>query len=233
MKKRTNMKFILMFIIGFLVFEAEAQITPIDYINNNGRFTIRSRVPFDIDIPYEPYLNSEARFATLELLEGDSVEGFYKYNLETESLENVNSDEIYTLRDVKRFSFAATENEPAESFVNIRLVWPTSEYGGFFRNVNNSDFVKVKHYLEYLEADYDPKLDVGNPYNRVEKSQEFYVKLNNQWTSIPQRRNPFINAMAAYIDEKELKKFIRKNRIKLDEAEDVAKVIDFIAEKSN
>ena len=79
-----------MFVIGFLVFEAEAQITPIDYINNNGRFTIRSRVPFDIDIPYEPYLNTEPRFATLELLEGDSVDGFYKYNLETESLENVN-----------------------------------------------------------------------------------------------------------------------------------------------
>mgnify|MGYP001061661392 CR=1 len=229
MKKLKNFKYAIMLVISFFAIDGYAQITPIDMTNTGGRVRIRSRIPNANAIPYEPYLNMDARMTTLQLLEGDSLQGFFKYNVETESLESAQGDKIYTYRDVRWFRFEKTADLPEESFINIRLVWPVSEYGGFFKNVIGSDYVKVKYYLDYLEADYDPKMDVGNRYDRVEMAKEFYVKINNEWTAIPQRRNPFLDKMSQYTDEKDLKKFIRKNNLDLDEGPDIAKIIDYIA----
>ncbi len=229
MKRLLTQKTYLIITLLSLVSLAEAQITPIDYINNAGRFTIRSRVPMNTLIPYEPYLFLEDRMAKIELLDSTIIEGFYKYNVENESLEHSSSEQIYTLKDVKRFWFSKNLKYPEESFVNIRLVWPTSEYGGFFQTVSNSEFVFVKYFLEFKPRDYNAVMDVGNPYDRVEMSKEFYIQLNGKWTALPQTKSDLYKALSPYVEESKLKKFIRKERIKLDEPNDVGTLINWIA----
>ncbi len=206
-----------------------AQITPIDYISGAGRFTIRSRVPMNIMIPYEPHLYMDERMTKIELLDGTMIEGFYKYNVENETLEHASSEQIYSLKEVKRFWFLQSGDKPEEAFVNIRLVWPKSEYGGFFKTVKSSEYVWIKYYLEFKPRDYDPVMDMGNPYDRVEMANEFYINLNDVWTAVPQTKGDFFKLMAPYADEAPLKKFMRKNKIKLTEAEDLGKVINWVA----
>lgn len=183
----------------------------------------------NVTIPYEPYLFQESRMTNIELWDGTLVDGFYKYNVETESLEQANYDKAYSLNEVKKFTFVADNINSEDSFTNIKLLWPDSEYGGFLKSTKSSEFVQVKFFLEFKPRDYDPRMDVGNPYDRVEMSSEFYIVLNGNWTLIPKEKREFLDDMSKYVDQKTLKKYINKNRFKVDQAEDVGHVINWIA----
>ncbi|MGW8122249.1 hypothetical protein ACV07N_06270 [Roseivirga echinicomitans] len=198
----------------------------------NGKFSIRSRVSMDINIPYSPHVYEDSRQTKIELLDGTVVEGYYKYNVETESLESFNDNVKHNLNTIRKFTFLSNGEYPEELFTNVNLVWPESEYGGFFKSVPGSDYLFEKYYLEFKPKDYDPTMDVGNPYDRVEMSSEFYAQLNGEWQIIPQSKKPFIELMSNYVGEQYLKKFIRQNKIKTEVAEDVGKVMNWIVTRN-
>lgn len=223
--KIANLVLILVLVISY----ADAQITPIDYINQAGRYTIRNRFPPDLSIPYEPYLHLNEKIAKIELMDGTIVEGFFRYNVELESLERSTNDKTYTYEEIAKFWFKESDEHAEEAFVNIRLIWPKSEYGGFFQVIKNSQYVWAKYFLNFVPKNYDPVMDVGDPYDRVVMSKEYYFKLNEQWTTLPSTKSELIKNMEAFVDESELKKFLRKEKIKLDVNEDVGKLVNWIA----
>lgn len=225
--KRTLILYLALFLFPEISF---SQTGNIDFRQgSNGKFFIRSRLSMDITIPYDSHLYADSRLTKIELFDGNIVEGYYKYNVKTESLVSFSDEEKYNLNNIKKFTFLKDINYPEEVFTNVNLIWPESEYGGFFKSVKGSDFLLVKYYLEFKPRDYDLKMDVGNQYDRVEMLEEFYAELNGEWKVIPQRKTEFIALMSNYIDQQYLKKFIRQNKIKTYVAEDVGKVLNWIA----
>lgn len=201
-----------------------------DYrIRSGGRMVIRSRLPENPTIDYDAHLFEEPRKASIILLEGDTVEGFYKYNVETESLEEAITDRIIPWNVVKSFTLEASANDGPRSFSNIKLSWPKSEFGGFIQDVSTSPFVKVKHYLEFIPSNYDPTTEIGSMTDEIKMLSTKYLKVKTSWLEIPNTKGGFYNLFGSYSDQ--LRKYARKNRLKFKNPEDVGKMVDWVVKK--
>ncbi|OEK06303.1 hypothetical protein [Roseivirga misakiensis] len=201
-------------------------------IGVNGRVSVRSRLPEAKSIiDYSPYVYDQGRKATVFLLKGDTVTGNYRYNMETESLEDAQSDKILPWNIVKSFNFDAQGDLEAVSFTNIKLVWPESEYGGFIQDVSSSPFVKVKHYLEFVPSNYDPTTEIGSMNDEIKTFTTKYLKLNNKWIVLPTTKTAFYNIFGSYSDR--LRKYARKNKLKVKNPEDVGEMVSWVAKNKN
>jgi len=198
----------------------------------NGRFSVRSRLPDDTGvIDYSPHLYVGGRNTTVILLKGDTITGYYLYNMETESLEHANSDKILPWNIVKSFTMAAQEDMAAVSFTNMKLVWPESEYGGFIQDVSSSPFVKVKHYLEFVPSSYDPSTEIGSMNDDIKTFSTNYLKLNNKWVELPETKTAFYNLFGSYSDR--LRKHARKNKLKVKNPEHAGEMVSWVAKNKN
>lgn len=235
MSKTLNKALLSFCFITLLLPSLEAQIGSLDMrMGTGGRYTIRGRdVGQSIMIPYEPYLFPKERSTRIELIDGKEITGLFKYNVETETLEHASSDKIYELSQVVKFWFEATSDKPEQYFINLKLVWPDSEIAGFFESIPTSNLVWTKHFLEFKPADYNMTMDVGNPYDRVELEKDFFFKLNGAWTVLSKTRLDLYKMMEPYVDLKALKKFLRKEKVKLDSPEDVGSLMNWIAKNQN
>lgn len=226
LKKTLSLGFVIVICLCATL-DTFAQITPIETIGGGMNMRIRDRTTA-ISIPYEPYFNIEASMMNIELFNGERPEGFYRYNLEQEVLEKSNSDETIEAGQIKSFRILNGDGTVAQTFVNIKTLWPKSEYLGFFEQVDENFTVVVKHYLEQKAADYDPTLNMGNPYDRVEKEIEVYYRVIDKWFLAPDSRKKFIAALSEFQSTSDLKKFMKKNKLKVANPKDIAKVIDFV-----
>ncbi len=200
-------------------------------MRNDGRMLVRSRIPVDANIDYTPYLYKDFRKASIILLKGDTVEGVYKYNIETEALEQSGSDRIIPWNIVKSFTLDATAEDGTKSFSNIKLAWPKSPYGGFIQDVTSSPFVKVKHYLEFIPSNYDPTTDIGSMNDEIKTLSTKYLKVNKKWIEIPNTKGAFYNLFGSYSDP--LRKYARKNKLKFKNPEDVGKMVTWVSKRKN
>ena len=210
--------------------ETMAQITPIEFIGIQGGTVNRIRNRTEkFMIPYVPHLNFEAQMMKIELVDGGTEEGFYKYNLETEELEKSNSEKILKPADIKSFIIQDGTGKTAQTFVNIQIIWPESEYLGFFEVVDEKFSAVIKYYLEFKPADYNPTMDIGNPNDRVEQEIEMYYRIINKWYLLPDSKKKFVEALSEFKASGDIKKFMKKNKFKMTDPKRVAKVVDFVA----
>lgn len=199
--------------------------------NGAGKSFIRSHLPVDDVTNYQPFLYDEARKANITLLSGNTREGYFLYNLETETLQNVETDEIIPWNIVKEFTFEASGNMEKVQFTNMQLVWPEAQYGGFMQDVQSSPLVKVKHYLEFIPKSYDASTGMGEKYNKIEAFSESYLKLEDKWIELPTGKTAFFDLFGVYSEE--LRKFARKNKLKTNNPEDVGKLVSWVAKNKN
>lgn len=200
----------------------------IEFIPGGNGMILRDRTGgANISIPYEPYFILEAKMMEIELFSGDEKEGFYKYNLEDETLENTSSDEILKAGKVKSFKIMDGLEGKTHTFVNMKVVWPKNNYIGFFEQVDDNFTTIVKHFLEFKPADYDAKTGMGNPYDRVEQEIEMYFRVINEWFLVPKTKKQLITALSEFKAEADIKKFMRKNKIKIDDPQSIFKLVDY------
>lgn len=192
-----------------------------------GKTFIRNRIPVDEYVDYQPYLFTDSRYGEVKLLDGTIKTGMYFYNLDTESLENSETDEFIPWNIVESFHFPKTEKEEALQFSNMKLIWPEGEFGGFLQDVESSPFVKVKHYLEYFPPNWNPSTQMGSKDARVEAQSQAYLKVNQQWIEIPDTKNKFFEMFGSLSED--LRTYARKNRLKVRNIEDVGKMVMWVA----
>ena len=228
MTKRISSIALFSMICLFASIDVFGQVTPIEIFQQGNNLRVRDRTG-TIAIPYEPYLYDMANMMRIELFSGEKIEGFYRYNLETESLENSSAEETLEPGVIKNFRVTKSDGSSTQTFVNIKALWPDSEYLGFFEQVDENFTTVVKHYLQYKPADYNANMNMGNPYDRVEKEIEIYYRVLNKWYLAPQAKKQFIEALSEFKAPEDIKKFIKKNKIKMAIPSDVAKVIDYVA----
>lgn len=200
-------------------------------LSGTGRTFVRSRVPIDEVTDYQPFLYSQARNASITLLNGASREGLFLYNLEIESLQSAETDELIPWNIVKEFTFEASGDMPEIKFTNMQLVWPEAQYGGFMQDIQSSPLVKVKHYLEFIPKSYDASTGMGERYNKIEAFSESYLKLEDKWIELPTGKTAFFDLFGVYSEE--LRKYARKNKLKTNDPEDVGKLISWVAKNKN
>ncbi|MFY0593790.1 hypothetical protein [Roseivirga sp.] len=201
-------------------------------IGTNGRISVRSRLPeAKAVIDYSPYVYEKGRQTTILLLKGDTVSGNFLYNMETEALEDAFSDRIIPWNIVKSFSFAAQGDLDAVNFTNTKLIWPENQYGGFMQDVSSSPFVKVKHYLEFIPSNYDPTTEIGSMNDDIKAFSTRYLKLNNKWVVLPDTKTAFYNLFGSYSDQ--LRKYARKNKLKVKNPEHVGEMVSWVARNKN
>lgn len=209
----------------FTSLDVLGQITPIEIFQYGNNVRVRDRTG-TISIPYEPYLYTEFKFMEVELLDGTQKEGMYKYNLETESLEKTGSSEVINASQIKGFRINNVEGQ--QYFVNIKVIWPKNEYLGFFEQIDDGFNTVVKHYLQFKPADYNANMDMGNPYDRVEKEIEIYLRVLNKWYLAPDNKKQLIEIMSEFMAQDQVKKYIKKNKIKPNNPQDLAKLVDYV-----
>lgn len=195
-------------------------------LNGTGRTFVRSRIPMEDVTEYQPFLYTEARRANITLLSGASREGMFLYNLESESLINTETDELIPWSIVKEFTFEAANNNQQVKFSNMQLVWPEAEYGGFIQDVSTSPMVKVKHYLQYIPKSYDPSTQMGDKFNKIEAFSELYLKVDDKWIEIPDGKTAFFDLFGVYSEE--LRKYAKKNKLKINDPEDVGQMVSWV-----
>lgn len=200
-------------------------------LSGTGRTFVRSRVPVDEVTEYQPYLFTQARRANINLLNGATREGMFLYNLETETLQSTETDELIPWNIVKDFTFEASGSMSETKFTNMQLVWPEAEYGGFIQDIQSSPLVKVKHYLEFIPKSYDASTGMGERYNKIEAFSESYLKLEDKWIELPTGKTAFFDLFGVYSEE--LRKYARKNKLKTNDPEDIGKLISWVAKNKN
>jgi len=235
------MRIICLLLLSFLSFEISAQSFGMSGTSevafnlrdgsSNNRSNIRSRIPLGKKVDFERYMNETPRKTTIVLIKGDTIHGDYMYNMENETLESADGDSLIAWNFIGTFSFKATADEPAQKFSNMKLVWPDSEYGGFIRDVYTSEYVKVKYYLEYIPATWDPSTQMGDRNDKVVAKSDFYLKTGNDWKEIPSGKTAFFDFFGAYSEP--LRKYARKNRLKHREPEDIGKMVTWITKNGN
>lgn len=223
-------------LIGIIITDIQAQTMTgtggPDLGFTRGSFRARNRNQSNgAVIYYSPYCYKEAREASIIMLSGDTLSGLYLYNMETETLENIESSKTIPWNYVRSFSFAANAELPEVAFSNMYLVWPESEYGGFIQDVKSSPFVKVKHLLKYVPADYSPTMDAGNTKDRILKYEIKYLKIRNQWVELPTLKTSFYEMFGGKSEA--LRKQARKNRWKYKNPEDIGKMISWLSTVKN
>lgn len=195
-----------------------------------GKTFIRNRIPKDEYVDYQPYLFTKPRYGQVTLLDGTVKTGAFYYNLDTESLENAETDEYIPWNIVEKFTFPKTKKEDAIHFSNMKLIWPEGEYGGFLQDVQSSPYVKVKHYLEYFPPDWNPSTQMGSKDARIEARSQAYLKVNQEWIEIPDTKNKFFEMFGSLSED--LRKYARKNKLKTRNIEDIGKMITWVAKSS-
>lgn len=200
--------------------------------SGNRMMSVRSRLP-DIksSINYKPHLYEETRDAQIILLKGDTLIGRYKYNMETESLEQPGTEKAIPWNVVKSFTFAAQGSMKEVSFSNIKLVWPESEYGGFIQDIKSSSFVKVKHYLEFIPSNYDPSTEIGSLKDKIVQQETRYLKVSDKWLELPDTKGAFYNLFGSMSER--LRKQARKSKWKYKDPEDIGKMVSWVAKTKN
>ncbi|WP_420385451.1 hypothetical protein [Roseivirga sp.] len=199
--------------------------------NGAGKSFIRSHLPVEDVTDYQPFLYEKARKANITLLSGATREGYFLYNLETETLQNVETDEIIPWNIVKQFTFEPVDDMEEVSFSNMQLVWPEAGLGGFIQNVKSSPFVKVKHYLEFIPKSYDLSTGMGDKNNKIEAFSDAYLKLDDKWVELPNGKTAFFDLFGVYSEE--MRKYARKNKLKPNRPEDAGELVNWVLKNGN
>lgn len=199
--------------------------------NGAGKSFIRSHLPVEDVTEYQPFLFDEARKANITLLSGANREGYFLYNLETETLQNVETDEIIPWNIVKTFTFEPKEKLEEVSFSNMQLVWPEAGLGGFLQNVQSSPLVKVKHYLEFVPKSYDLSTGMGDKNNKIKAFSDVYLKMDDKWIELPSGKTAFFDLFGVYSEE--MRKYARKNKLKTNNPEDVGQLVSWVVKNKN
>ena len=198
----------------------------------NRMMSVRSRLPEGKNsIDYQAHLFETGRDTQIIMLKGDTITGWYKYNMETESLDQPGTDNSIPWNVVKSFTFAAQEEMPEVSFSNIKLVWPESEYGGFIQDVKTSAFVKVKHYLQFVPSNYDPSTEIGSMKDQIIHEETRYLKVGKKWLELPDTKGAFYNMFGNMSEP--LRKQARKNKWKYKNPEDIGRMVSWVAKTKN
>ena len=198
----------------------------------NRMMSVRSRLPEGKKtIDYKPHLFETGRDTKVITLKGDTITGWYKYNMETESLDQPGTEKSIPWNEVKSFTFAAQDEMPEVSFSNIKLVWPKSEYGGFIQDVKSSAFVKVKHYLEFIPSDFNPSTGIGSLKDQIVQTETRYLKVGERWLELPDTKGAFYNMFGKMSEP--LRKQARKSKWKYKDPEDIGKMVSWVAKTKN
>lgn len=199
--------------------------------SSNNRSFIRSRLPIGNTVEFNRYMHETPRRTTIVLIKGDTIRGSYMYNMESETLESADGDSLIAWNFVSTFEFEATKDSPKQKFSNLKLVWPESEYGGFIRDLYGSEYVKVKYYLEYIPASWDPSTQMGEKNDKVVAKSDSYLKSGEDWKEIPSGKTAFFDFFGRYSES--LRKYARKNKLKHRNPEDVAKMVAWVTKSGN
>lgn len=191
--------------------------------------SVRSTLPQNNEIEYSPYLFDYARPTQIILFSGDTILGDFVYNIEFETLESLDKTASITWSEILSFEFSATEQYEKMSFSNLKLLWPSNEYGGFFQNVKSSPLVKVVNFLDFIPRSYNPSNQLGDLNDRIEKDVRVYLKVDNNWIECPESKTAFYDLFGMRSDD--LRKYARKNKLKHTNPEDVGQMINWVIRK--
>ena len=233
---------IMLAILIAFCFDANAQNTSIDPLSraisadvqiniragsSNGRNFVRNRLDNTEFVDYQPYLYEDPMYGNIYLINGDTVTGSFFYNLETESLEAAVGDSVIDWSVVHKFEFTDYEKDKKYSYSNLKIIWPESEFGGFVQDVESSSLVKVKPYLEYIPKSWDPATQMGDKKDKVVPKEERYLKVDDKWVIIPDTKTAFFDMFGVYSEP--LRKYARKNKLKIKDVEDIGKMVTWVA----
>lgn len=235
--KKIQLIVLCLTLLGFDISAQVAGTGGADFGVYRGRYSIRNRdynkeATFNKKlINYSPYFNKAARAAEITMLSGKTLKGYYRYNMETESLEELGSEKVVSWDVVKSFTFEETDEMPPAQFSNMKLVWPENEFAGFIQDISTSPFVKVKHYLEYVPSNYDPTTETGNLKDKIVHTEARYLKVDDKWVDLPDVKNMFYNLFGDRSDA--LRKQARKSKWKYKNTEDVGKMVSWVVKNQN
>lgn len=232
-------RFILLLLSLVVYSETFAQIDAVTerlrdrkYLNDlyTGKtdYSFRSSLPDNMEISFEPYLFSNERPAVIYTIQGDTITGNFKYNIASEALESDSRGERYAWNSVVAFSFQQYNGQEAISFTNQKLFAPKGIEGGFLEDANTSADVKRKYYFVF-----EPGSDLSTPYSdtntedRVVLESEILIRLgDDEVIRMPDSKRGFYDLFPEKGDE--LKKYAKKNKLKVDDLKDIGKMIAWV-----
>lgn len=197
-----------------------------DLINGENVDQLKSDLPKELS-GLNPYFLDQARPTTIYTLDGDTVVGFYNYNVALEKLVSESSEAEFPWYEVISFTFNATDKEEALHFSNQKLFHPTGQMGGFVQDIKVSKDVKKKHYLVF-----EPGSARELPYSSNSKDQlilktDILLRLGEyQIVEMPNSKSDFYDLFKE--DAKRLKKYAKANKLKPRRIEDVGQLLNWL-----
>lgn len=190
---------------------------------NNKYYSVKSSLPEEIKFDFQKHLFEEDRETLIYTIQGDTISGLFRYNIEEEKLE-ARDGKFYPFNMVAGFKFLKSEKYEEATFSNLKLFDRDGIYGGFLEDVSSTPLVKVRYYLGYVYGKKStlPYAETSSD-DRVLIYSETLIKLDDRIVVAPDNKKEFYELFPSKSDR--LKSFAKKNKLKIKDPEDIGKMV--------
>lgn len=231
MKKYLVIYFIIFISLNTFSQEHTVYIDAYAVSSNITSFTItKSNYSKEKEIKGNPYYNKEWMFGELKIKNNSSYSGLFKYNIHQQQMEMIHKKDTFIISKPLYVEYVKFSNK---TFI-YSLIISTGKgaekiSGSYFRAHNNleDNYVLLSKFRSDIKVnDYGTRYagNIGDGSKRYTTNKSFYVKLFN---GPAQKVNLSTNGIAKlFSDKKIVKKYIKKNKLNMNNAKDVVLLFD-------
>lgn len=193
---------------------------------DNKYYSVKSSLPEEIKFDFQKHLFEDERETLIYTIQGDTLSGRFRYNLQEEKLE-AKDGKFYPFNVVAGFKFLRSDKFEEVTFSNLKLFDREGIYGGFLQDVGSSPLVKIRYYLGYVYGKKStlPYAETSSD-DRVRIYTEILIKLENKIVVMPDTKKAFFDLFPEKADE--LKDFAKKNKLKINDPEDIGQMVAWV-----
>jgi len=228
MNSKHNFLLITLFATTFLSAQINRRYN-VDPVNSNSSYTITSYGITEDEFNQaegSPFLDKEFKPGTI--VSGEEVSKAYlRYNIffeEIEIAQDPGSKDISSLKkevgtkaifDNKVFTYLLLDTGNNQNGVYFQILSTGSQFDLYMKS--NVRYIAPYYGSTSIDKDRPGKFEVSNKF--------FLVSKNYKFITIPKNHRNLLKLVSH--KKKEVKDFLKKNRIKLDKEEDVLKFVDY------
>ncbi len=229
----TKFKILTIILFSFSILLNAQEVQVLDkYVSMNAGSGMFVNLPKQKTPPKgSTYLNDKWKKSLVILNDSSYINGIKaKYNFYTKSVEVLYNDTVSLINLSKLDKLVFLENGKQKVFVN------SLEYIAQYPEFIGCDLVQVladgkrakllaKLTLEMVEANYNTALDAGETSDTYYVKYTYYILNNGKLYKIKKNKSSVLYALKDQQDR--VKIFIKQNKLKMKNADDIAKVVKF------
>jgi len=225
--------YIIVFLTFFIYSSSSGQIQysqGVLNVNTNPAGIAEEIRPNQYEDSQEVYLNSEWQEAVL-IMNNDYRHKLdsMKFNLLRQQIEFFSKGLIQVIDNIniKAIKLFVADDQYKLFVSNEEFKNSENLNYGYYEVLNKGVYQILKFYnVIEIPGNYNPALDVGSRNDQYRQETEFYLTRNKRLYKLPKRRKNFDDI--SHLDNEDVLKFIKNNRIKPADENDLLRLADFL-----